>query len=123
MIQAMTSYSRYPLARQQNIDPCWPLPEFCVRTGADPRLVRRYVALGLLVPVVHGTEHRFTAAHAAQLGRLQRLRIGLGLNYTALGVVCDLLDRITELEAALRTRRGAPDPTRPRARRSENRWT
>jgi hypothetical protein len=35
---------------------------------------------------------------------LQRLRAGLALNYAALGVVVDLLDRIAVLEAALRRR-------------------
>jgi chaperone modulatory protein CbpM len=32
------------------------------------------------------------------------LRAGLGLNYTAVGVVLDLLDRIDALEAVLRAR-------------------
>ena len=36
---------------------------------------------------------------------MQRLRAGFALNYAALGLVTDLLDRITALEAALRTYR------------------
>ena len=32
------------------------------------------------------------------MARIQRLRSGLGLNYAALGLVLDLLDRIAELE-------------------------
>jgi hypothetical protein len=38
----------------------------------------------------------------AVVARIQRLRSGLALNYAALGVVIDLLDRVTELETALR---------------------
>jgi hypothetical protein len=41
----------------------------------------------------------------AAAARLQRLRAGLGLNYAALGLVVDLLDRVAELEAALRRTR------------------
>jgi hypothetical protein len=44
---------------------------------------------------------------------MQRLRAALPLNYAALGLVCDLLDRITELETALRIR-GHAEPVRPR---------
>jgi hypothetical protein len=33
---------------------------------------------------------------------IQRLRSGLSLNYAAIGIVLDLLDRIAELEATVR---------------------
>jgi hypothetical protein len=49
---------------------------------------------------------RFGSAHLLRIARIHRLRAGLGLNYTALGVVLDLLDRIEELEAALAGRPG-----------------
>jgi hypothetical protein len=32
------------------------------------------------------------------MGRIQRLHLGLNLSYASLGLVIDLLDRITELE-------------------------
>ena len=38
----------------------------------------------------------------AALARVQRLRAGFALNYAAIGLVADLLDRIAVLEAALR---------------------
>ena len=38
----------------------------------------------------------------AAMARVQRLRAGFGLNYAALGLVIDLLDRIAALEAAAR---------------------
>ena len=44
----------------------------------------------------------FSPAQLAVAARIQRLRSGLALNYAALGLVIDLLDRVTELETALR---------------------
>jgi hypothetical protein len=46
-----------------------------------------------------------------------RLRVGLSLNYPALGLVMDLLDRIEALEAALRAT-GARLPARRSCRGS-----
>jgi chaperone modulatory protein CbpM len=45
----------------------------------------------------------FPLSAPARLARMQRLRCGLDLNYAAVGVVMDLLDRINRLEAALRS--------------------
>ena len=44
-------------------------------------------------------------ASSRAMARIQRLRAGLALNYAALGLVIDLLDRIAELESALRRAR------------------
>ena len=44
-------------------------------------------------------------SQVAVMGRVQRLRAGLGLNYAAVGLVTDLLDRIAVLEAALQEAR------------------
>lgn len=73
------------------------------RSGLHPDLVRRFVTLGL----VHATRDPagrlwFEPTAPATLARIQRLRAGLPLNYASLGLVLDLLDRISELEAALR---------------------
>jgi chaperone modulatory protein CbpM len=77
--------------------------------GVHPDLVRRFVALGLLDAGHDVTgEPWFTAAAPADIARIQRLHAGLCLNYAAIGVVMDLLDRIDALERALRT--GTPEP-------------
>jgi chaperone modulatory protein CbpM len=44
------------------------------------------------------------------VARIQRLRVGLSLNWAAIGLVLDLLDRIEVLERALRARPGGPAP-------------
>ncbi|MGW9175756.1 chaperone modulator CbpM [Streptomyces decoyicus] len=73
------------------------------RSGLHPDLVRRFVTLGL-VDATRDDSGRlwFNPGAPATLARIQRLRAGLPLNYASLGLVLDLLDRISELEAALR---------------------
>jgi DNA-binding transcriptional MerR regulator len=80
------------------------LESFARAAGVHPELVRRLAILGLLEPDRDSTgELWFGPAQLVALARIQRLRAGLGLNYAALGVVVDLLDRVAELERALRT--------------------
>lgn len=88
------------------IRPRWlDLETFSRAAGLHPEMVRRLVRLGLLDPSTTALgELRFPPAQLAAAARLQRLRAGLALNYAALGVVVDLLDRVAELETALRTR-------------------
>jgi chaperone modulatory protein CbpM len=91
----------FALARISRLD----LESFARAANVHPEFVRRLVALGLLAPVADaGGEPWFSPTEVAAVGRLQRLRAGLSLNYAALGVVVDLLERIAELEAALRQR-------------------
>ncbi|WP_369243885.1 chaperone modulator CbpM [Streptomyces sp. R41] len=73
------------------------------RSGLHPDLVRRFVALGL-VDATRDAAGRlwFEPSAPATLARIQRLRAALPLNYASLGLVLDLLDRISELEDALR---------------------
>lgn len=75
------------------------------RSGLHPDLVRRFVALGL-VDAERDAAGRlvFDLTAPATLARIQRLRTGLCLNYASIGLVLDLLDRISLLEAALRGR-------------------
>ncbi|MFJ5612333.1 chaperone modulator CbpM [Streptomyces sp. NPDC093221] len=83
------------------------------RSGLPPELVRRFVALGL-VDAERDARGRlwFLASAPSALARVQRLRDGLCLNYAAIGVVLDMLDRIERLENALRrSERAAKEPT------------
>ena len=86
--------------------------EFARDCGLHPELVRRFVALGL-VPAVRDVDGTlwFSASAVAEVARIQRLRAALPVNWAALGLVVDLLDRITELESALRIR-GRTEPVR-----------
>ncbi|MGH3627600.1 MAG: chaperone modulator CbpM [Sciscionella sp.] len=91
------------------------LDTFAATAGLHPDLVRRFAALGLLEPVTDGRGRlMFAPAQVRTAARLQRLRAGLSVNYAALGLVMDLLDRIDELEAAVR-QTGARVPHNARA--------
>ncbi|CNF36158.1 Uncharacterised protein [Mycobacterium tuberculosis] len=81
------------------------LDTFADAAGAHPELVRRLVRLGLLDPRRDRSGRLwFPPAQIAAYARLERLRTGLCLNYAALGLVVELLDRIAELERELRAR-------------------
>jgi chaperone modulatory protein CbpM len=86
------------------------LEEFAMVTGLHPDLIRRLVALGLIDARRDSAgELWFSRSQLAAMARVQRLRAGLALNYAAIGLVTDLLDRIAVLETALR---GARRPGR-----------
>jgi pimeloyl-ACP methyl ester carboxylesterase len=75
------------------------LDAFAQAAALHPDLVRRYVALGLLEATADGRGGLWLAPNQlAAVARIQRLRSGFALNYAALGLVVDLLDRIAELE-------------------------
>src|SRR3954451_11815928 len=121
---------RYPLVRR----PASALldhEEFARRCGVHPELVRRFWALGLIPATRHlDGSLWFSPEQVPAVARFQRLHATLPLNYAALGLVCDLLDRITDLETALRVRgrtepvrrRITQQPTSNRPERSQ-RWT
>ncbi|MFB9902307.1 chaperone modulator CbpM [Allokutzneria oryzae] len=93
------------------------LEAFARAADTHPKLVLRLVALGLLDADRDRTGGLwFTPAELARLARIQRLRAAFSVNYAALGLVLDLLDRVAELEHALRhgQRRPGGRPWTPR---------
>jgi DNA-binding transcriptional MerR regulator len=79
------------------------LDEFARRSGVHPDLLRRFVALGLVRASRDASSQLwFPPGQLATVARIERLRTGLSLNYAALGLVIELLDRIHVLEVALR---------------------
>ncbi|MGO9656855.1 MAG: chaperone modulator CbpM [Acidimicrobiales bacterium] len=79
------------------------LEEFSRAVGLHPELVTRLVRLGLIDASTGASDGlSFAPGELARAARVQRLREGLSLNYAALGLVLDLLDRIDVLESALR---------------------
>lgn len=86
------------------------LDEFAAVTGLHPELIRRLVALGVIDAARDSAgELWFPRSQVAAVARVQRLRAGFALNYAAISLVTDLLDRIAVLETALR---GARRPGR-----------
>ena len=89
----------YPMTRPSRLS----LDRFARQAGLHPQLVQKFVALGLLDAERDATGALwFRPAALVTAARVQRLRAGLSLNYAAIGLVLDLLDRIDELEAASR---------------------
>jgi DNA-binding transcriptional MerR regulator len=62
--------------------------------------VRRYLEFGLFEPhpAAAAKTPRFDPSSAARVARAERLRHDLGLNYAGAVLVCELLDRISQLE-------------------------
>ena len=95
----------YALVRATRLD----LDEFAAAAGVHPELIRKFVALGLLDAARDPAGRLwFGPAQVAAVARIRRLRAGFALNYAAIGLVTDLLDQVTALQAALR-RAGRPD--------------
>ncbi|MCF6733660.1 chaperone modulator CbpM [Blastococcus sp. KM273129] len=93
---------RYALVRRSRA-PLLELDSFATRARLHPDLVRRLVALGLLEAERDAGGRLWLApTELATVARIQRLRAGFSLNYAAVGLVLDLLDRIEELQTALR---------------------
>ena len=86
------------------------LDSFAAMTGLHPDLIRRLVALGVIDAARDSAGQLwFPRGQVAAVARVQRLRAGFAINYAAISLVTDLLDRIAVLEAALR---GARRPGR-----------
>jgi len=89
----------YPMTRPSRVS----LDRFARQAGLHPQLVQKFVALGLLDAERDATGALwFRPGALVTVARVQRLRAGLSLNYAAIGLVLDLLDRIDELEEASR---------------------
>jgi DNA-binding transcriptional MerR regulator len=79
------------------------LDAFSRAAGIHPDLARRLVTLGIIEATrdAHGAL-RFEREQIAVAARVQRLRAGFALNYAAVALVAELLDRITDLEREMR---------------------
>jgi DNA-binding transcriptional MerR regulator len=94
--------ARYTLAQPARLS----LDTIADRSGLHPELIRRFVGLSLIEASRDSAGRLwFPPGTLAKIARIQRLRAGLSLNYAAIGLVIDLLDRIDVLEAQVRRER------------------
>jgi hypothetical protein len=94
--------AEYLLARPVRLS----LDTVAARSGLHPDLIRRFIALSLVDGTTDSSGRVWLVPSAvATLARIQRLRAGLSLNYAAIGLVLDLLDRLDVLEAQVRSHR------------------
>jgi DNA-binding transcriptional MerR regulator len=89
----------WPLARPYRLS----LDSYARITGVHPELVRRLVALGLL-DITRDAEGNlwFDPSQVREMATIQRLHLRLNLSYSSLGLVMDLLNRISDLERSPR---------------------
>ncbi len=80
------------------------MTEVAERVGVHPELLDRFVRLGLLECTGSTTEGEFLFGPEAVdlVGRILRLRNELGVNYSGVGVIIDLMARIERLESRVR---------------------
>jgi chaperone modulatory protein CbpM len=81
--------------------------ELATAAGISRARVARLVRLGLVEPTAPGARE-FTAATAARLRRMLRLRGDLGVNLAGAAIIVDLLERLDRLEAQLARPGGGP---------------
>ena len=91
--------TRWPLARPHRLS----LDSYARITGVHPELVRRLVTLGLLeITRDAGGQLFFDPSQVREMATIQRLHLRLNVSYSSLGLVMDLLRRISELERSQR---------------------
>jgi len=82
------------------------LVETARRSGVHPDLIERFVQLALVEPLNWSDprrEWRFDPDTVGLVRKIMRLRRQLGINYTGIGVVLELLSRIERLERQIKT--------------------
>jgi chaperone modulatory protein CbpM len=83
------------MSREESVD----LAVVARGAGVRISLVRRYLEFGLFEANPERSEApRYPPDSAARVARAERLRRDLGLNHAGAVLVCELLDRIRELE-------------------------
>ena len=99
----MNEYSqRGPADRDLTVEETVELTVVARQAGVKLVHVRRYLEFGLFeahpaAPAAGSL--RVARSSVARVARAERLRRDLGLNYAGAVLVCELLDRISELEA------------------------
>ncbi len=98
----MTGDSRRGPDRHPAVEDLVELTVVARQAGVKIVHVRRYLEFGLFEPhpaaAATTKAPRFDPGHAARVARAERLRRDLGLNYAGAVLVCELLDRISQLE-------------------------
>jgi hypothetical protein len=96
-------YRRYCLVvRRPSFQPgLLSLAEIARQACVHPELLERLVDLGLIEPEQYSPEILFAPRAVADVCRALRLRNQLGINWAGVGLVMDLLERISQLESEL----------------------
>lgn len=77
-------------------------------TGIDRSILSRLLRLGLLEPLESDSEPVFHQHTVVRINKMMRLRHELGVGYSSMALVMDLLDKIDRLEKELELHRYLP---------------
>jgi len=78
------------------------IEELCRLAGISSDMVSKFFRSGLIDPLIEKPTLKFDSNVIPRIRKIERLRHDLGINLAGVGIVLDLLDRITELENELR---------------------
>jgi DNA-binding transcriptional MerR regulator len=93
------SRNRQPVSAEGTDERPVELAVIARQAGVRVTVVRRYLEFGLIEPASEESQPPlFEPDCASRLAKAERLRCDLGLNYAGAVLVCELLDRIRELE-------------------------
>lgn len=77
------------------------IEELCRFAGISSELVAKFFRSGLIDPLIEEPILKFDVNVIPRIRKIERLRRDLGINLAGVGIVLDLLERITELEDEL----------------------
>ena len=81
--------------------PMLTLAELAYLAGTSPQLIEQLLECDIIIPVAKDPEPLFPAELLPLVGRIIRLHFGLGIDFSSIPMVLDLLDRIADLEKRL----------------------
>ena len=105
MVQRRTRQTVQVVRYRYRPDDLLTLEEIAALSDTTVPQVERVVRLDLLQPDVRQPRPRFRAGSIARLRRMLRLHYQLGVSWTSMGLVLDLLQQIDELDKELRALR------------------
>lgn len=77
------------------------IEQLSILTGVNAKIVSRLISFELIKPVKREHEPAFQIEAVPKIRKLMRLHQDLGIGWSSMAVVLDLLDRIDQLERQL----------------------
>ncbi len=77
------------------------IQEISQSVGLHDETIEDYITMGLIDPVQHSPIVKFDISTVTRIQKIIRLQHDFGINLNGVGLVLDLLDRVSELENEL----------------------
>ena len=86
------------------------IEEISLFVDIHPEYLKRFIVLGLIDPLIDRPEPLFAPDVIPRIKKIERLRNDLGINLSGIGLILDLLERISQLEKELHFYRNRRQP-------------